>query len=113
MSTGSIGVAFENRGARRIARVTINHARKLNTFNRALMGELIARLEGLAQDAALLAVVLTGEGGKAFVGGADIDEMSELDPAAAEAFITLVHRSCDAVRALPMTTIARIDGYTF
>src|SRR5689334_13296387 len=103
---------IEQRDEARIARVTIDHARRLNTMNRALMEEFVAELEGLAKDDELRAVVITGAGGKAFIGGADIDEMSGLEPKSAEAFITMVHRCCDAVRALPMPTIARIDGYT-
>ena len=32
-------------------------------------------------------------------------------PQSAEGFITLVHRSCDCLRALPVPVIARINGY--
>jgi enoyl-CoA hydratase/carnithine racemase len=37
--------------------------------------------------------------------------MATLDAASAEGFITLVHRSCDCLRALPVPVIARINGY--
>jgi enoyl-CoA hydratase/carnithine racemase len=57
-------------------------------------------------------VVLCGEGDRAFIGGADIDEMARLDAASARAFITLVHRSCDVFRRLPVPVIARIHGWT-
>ena len=101
------------RDARGIAVVTIENAAKLNTLNTAVMTELIAAVEQLGADAALRAVVLRGAGSRAFIGGADIGEMAGLDPASARAFITLVHRSCDVFRRLPVPVIARIQGYVF
>ena len=61
----------------------------------------------------LRAVVLRGAGDRAFIGGADINEMRGLDPDKARAFITLVHRSCNVFRLIPVPVIARIQGYVF
>lgn len=97
--------------ASRIAYITINNAHKLNTLNMALMKDLIAVCEGLAQHEALRAAVITGAGDKAFVGGADIDEMASLDPKSARTFITLLHGCCNALREMPVPVIARIGGY--
>lgn len=99
--------------ARGVAIVTIDNTAKLNTLNTRVMTELIVAVERLAQDAALRVVVLRGAGERAFIGGADITEMAGLDPASARAFITLVHRSCDVFRRLPVPVIARIQGYVF
>ena len=94
-----------------VAVVTIDNADKLNTLNTPVMTDLIAEGERLANDEALRAVVLRGAGERAFVGGADIDEMAGLDAVAARRFITLVHRSCEVFRRLPVPVIARIQGY--
>jgi enoyl-CoA hydratase/carnithine racemase len=94
-----------------LARVTIDNRAKLNSLNRALMGELLAAMEGLAGAPDLRLVILAGAGGRAFVGGADIAELAALDRGGAREFITLVHRCCDAFRHLPVPAIARIDGY--
>jgi enoyl-CoA hydratase/carnithine racemase len=94
-----------------IARVTIDRAAKLNALDRALMAEIIEAMQGLADDPALRLAVLTGAGGRAFVGGADIDELTTLDGDSARGFITAVHVCCDAFRHLPVPVIARIDGY--
>lgn len=103
----------ERAGGARIAHVTIDNARRLNSLNGALMNEFVASIEGLATVDGLRAAVLTGAGDKAFVGGADIDEMSALaDGDGARAFITRVHRCCNAVRELPVPVIARIQGFT-
>ena len=97
-----------------IARVFINRPEKLNAMNSALVAEFIAVFATLATDPDLRAVVLTGAGPKSFVGGADIAEMGAIDsPAQARAFITSVHRCCDAVRSLPVPVIARIQGFCF
>jgi enoyl-CoA hydratase len=94
-----------------IARITIDNQRKLNTLNSALMDEFARVVQMLALDDELRAVVLTGAGKKAFIGGADIDEMSQLDASTAKAFITRLHRCCEALRSLPVPVIARIQGY--
>jgi len=102
----------ERRGGR-IAVVTINNVSRLNAMHSALMDEFVDRLALLTADTQLRAFVLTGAGDKAFIGGADIREMSALANAAdGRRFITRLHRCCDAIRALPVPTIARINGLT-
>jgi enoyl-CoA hydratase len=100
-----------SRDARGVACITIANAAKLNTLNRAVMTALIEMVEALAREPALRAVVLRGAGTRAFIGGADITEMATLDAGSARDFITLVHRSCDVFRRLPVPVIARIQGY--
>jgi enoyl-CoA hydratase len=111
MATGSIGVVVEVRKLGAIARVTIENSAKLNTINSHLMLTFVTELEALAKRDDLRAVVLTGAGDKAFIGGADIFEMVSLDAERAEGFITLVHRTCDVLRELPVPVIARVNGY--
>ena len=102
-------LATQERGT--VATVTVDNRRKLNTLNSALMRDFIVQVEALAGREDLRALVLTGAGEAAFIGGASIDEMATLDRANAERFITLVHRTCDCLRRLPVPVIARIDGY--
>jgi enoyl-CoA hydratase len=108
----SVGVRLEQRPAGTIATVTIENAAKLNTLGSALMIAFVEEIQALGHREDLRAVVLTGAGSKAFIGGANIVEMAALDAAGAQAFITLVHRSCDCLRALPVPVIGRINGYT-
>ncbi len=109
----SVRVTVDERSGGRIARVVIDNERKLNTLNSALMEQLAAELEALASLDGLRAAVLAGAGQRAFIGGADITEMSGLDPVSARAFITRIHRCCDALRRMPVPVIARIQGYAF
>ncbi len=99
------------RDSRGVACVTIANAAKLNTLNRTVMTALIDAVEALAGEPTLRAVILRGAGTRAFIGGADITEMATLDATSARDFITLVHRSCEVFRHLPVPVIARIEGY--
>jgi enoyl-CoA hydratase len=97
-----------------VAFVTINNASRLNAMNSALMDQFVEKLSELATSADLRALVLTGAGDKAFIGGADIREMSALSDAddGGRRFITRLHKCCDVIRTIPVPTIARINGFT-
>lgn len=111
MNGSRIDVRLDARAGGSIAYLTIDHRAKLNTLDRALMTEIVAAVDALAARRDLRALVLTGAGDRAFIGGADIPEMAALDGDGARQFITLVHRTCDGLRRLPVPVIARIDGY--
>src|SRR5277367_6216708 len=91
---------------RGIAHFTIHNEGKLNTLNGALMEELAHAVETSALDEKLRAAVLTGAGERAFIGGADVNEMAQLDTISARAFIARLHRCCDAIRAAPFPFVA-------
>lgn len=97
-----------------IAYLTIDDGRGLNVMSSTVMDALAAALVALASDEDLRAVVLSGAGAKAFSAGADIKEMAAIEnPQEAKALITRLHRSCDAIRNLPVPVIARIHGFCF
>jgi enoyl-CoA hydratase/carnithine racemase len=110
--TARIEVATEPRAAGLVARVTVCNAAKLNIIGSALMRDLTEALTALSAESDLRAVVLAGEGPRAFIGGADINEMVSLDPAGGRAFITLLHGVCTAVRRCPVPVIARLQGFS-
>jgi enoyl-CoA hydratase/carnithine racemase len=103
-----IDLRLDRRG---VATLTLDNRAKLNTLDRTLMIGFIEQVEALAARDDLRALVITGAGDKAFIGGASIPEMAALDRDTAEGFITFVHRTCDSLRRLPVPVIARIDGY--
>ena len=106
-----VHVDIEPRETGVVARVTIDNATRLNIIGSALMTEFVAKVTALGAREDLRAVVLTGAGERAFVGGADIHEMAALDSARAREFITGLHRMCAALRDLSAPVIARINGY--
>lgn len=104
-------VLAEPRPGRQVATITVDRAAKLNTLTSALMRDFVACVARLGQEQDLAAVVLTGAGERAFIGGADIAEMAQLTEETARPFITGLHRCCAALRDLPVPVIARIQGY--
>jgi enoyl-CoA hydratase len=109
-----LNVRLEERPQGIVASVTIDNARALNAMSGALMDQLAEAMTRLAGDEHLRAVVLAGAGPKSFIVGADINEMASIANAEqARAFITRLHRCCDAIRNLPVPVIARIQGYCF
>jgi len=96
-------ISLDERPEGIVATVTICNARRLNTMNSVLMREFIEQMAVLAANRELRALVLTGEGEKAFIGGADIKEMGLIrDAAGARAFISHAHACCAAVRSIPV-----------
>ncbi|MCW5751492.1 MAG: enoyl-CoA hydratase/isomerase family protein [Alphaproteobacteria bacterium] len=108
---GRIRVHIESRPAGEIAFLTIDRPAKLNALSPGLIGQMEASVRRLHGRKALRALVVTGAGERAFVGGADIVAMSGFERDGAVAFITALHRAIDAVRRLPVPVIARIDGF--
>ena len=106
-----VNVDIESRETGVIARVTVDNATRLNILGSPLMAELVATIAGLGAREDLRAVVLTGAGDRAFIGGADMREMAGLDAAGAREFITRLHQVCAALRDLPVPVIARVNGY--
>src|SRR5215471_17734862 len=112
MSAARVVTRIEERGPRgRLAFITIAREEKLNALDPETIAALTAAARPLHGDAALRAVVVTGAGERAFIGGADIATMSGLDPDGAQAFITSLHEAIAAVRAIPVPVIARVNGY--
>jgi len=62
-----------------IGTVTINRPKKLNALNDKLLNELAEVFKSIQVDEDVSAVVVTGAGEKAFVAGADIKELSDLN----------------------------------
>ena len=80
MTDTGVRVKLIERGADcRIAEVTVDNHKRLNCLPSSLIVALRDAFERLAGDTDLRAVVLTGAGDKAFIGGADLKELGHLD----------------------------------
>jgi enoyl-CoA hydratase/carnithine racemase len=106
-----IDVRIDSREGGEVAFVTVDNQRKLNILGRALMRELISVMDSLGSRDDLRAVVISGAGERAWIGGANILEMAELDAQSAREFITLLHHACRALRDCPVPVMAAIRGY--
>ena len=111
-SQSRVELMLEDRAERGcVARIVVEYGTKLNILNSELIRQLTAAIKGLADNERLRAVILTGAGERAFIGGADINEMAALDKSSARDFISRLHEACAALRDLPVPVIARINGY--
>ena len=97
--------------ARGVATISFQGIKSLNIVGTGEVELLTRAISSLAGREDLRLLILTGAGEKAFIGGADIEEMTRLTPASAGAFITNLHRLCRAIRDLAVPVIARIRGY--
>jgi enoyl-CoA hydratase len=112
MSDAAVEVKVEDRPeGGRIATITIDNRHRLNCLSTPIIVRLAAVMSDLATDETLRAVVLTGMGEKAFIGGADLNELGGLCADSARLFITRLHEACKAIRECPVPVIARINGY--
>ena len=111
MSKCTIHIARSEYPAGTVVRLSVDNQRKLNVLDSGLVRLLIERLGQLASDQSVRAVVLTGDGERAFIGGADIRELAGFEPDTARKFITSLHELCLRLREHPVPTIARINGY--
>jgi enoyl-CoA hydratase len=97
--------------AARICTITINRPDKLNALNRQTIRELRLAIEEASQDDAIGVVVITGAGAKAFIAGADISELAQLDGVQALAFSRYGQGLMTAIERLGKPVIARINGF--
>ncbi|GHU86379.1 enoyl-CoA hydratase [Spirochaetia bacterium] len=102
-------VAFEERG--HIGILTINRPEVLNALNTAVFSELTNFLDKIAESS-LRCLVVTGAGEKAFVAGADIREMKDLDAQKGEQFSVQGNTVMEKQEQLPLPTIAAVNGFT-
>ena len=112
MTEARIDVKIEARaGVPRVAVVTVDNRAKLNCLNTPQVVALRKAFEALAGDGELRAVVLTGAGEKAFIGGADLAELGGLCADSGRLYITRLHQACKAIRDCPVPVIGRINGF--
>ena len=90
--------------------LTVNRPAALNALNDQVIRELNEALDTIDLDV-VRCLVVTGEGQKAFVAGADIGQMSGLTKAEGEAFGKLGNDVFRKLETLPIPTIAAVCGF--
>ena len=106
-----VDVKRRNSGTGQIVYVTYDRQDKLNALNSDGIDALSSSFDSLSNDPDVRSVILTGAGSKAFIGGADITELSNLNPQTAKVFISSLHDLFVRVREFPVPVIAQIEGY--
>jgi enoyl-CoA hydratase len=91
--------------------VTISRPEALNALNLEVLNEIECSLYEISLNRDICAVVITGDGEKAFVAGADIKEMANMSPIEAAKFAQKGHDILRLIRKMPQPVIAAVNGY--
>ena len=94
-----------------IARITFNRPSVLNALNFKTLDELSDCLENARRDDTVRVVILTGAGEKAFVAGADINELARQTPLDGKETALRGQRVFGRLETLGKPSIAAINGF--
>ncbi len=107
METQNIVLDIKNH----IATVTVNRPEKLNALNAETLTELYQVFKKLKQDNAVRVIILTGSGEKAFVAGADIEEIRRHDDISGRIFALRGQKIFRFIEKMEKPVIAAVNGY--
>ena len=108
-----VDISWDRRPQGVVAHLVFDNARRLNVVNPPALLDLTEAFLSLAREEDLRVIVFSGAGGRAFIGGADINHMATMkDSEDGRAFITLIHKLCQSIRDCPVPVICRAEGYT-
>ncbi len=92
--------------------LTINRPEALNALSTPLLAELGQALGEAGKDDAVRVLIITGQGEKAFIAGADIKELEALSSVAeAQAYLRRGQVLFDCIDNLGKPVIAAVNGY--
>lgn len=91
--------------------IKISRREALNALNTETLGELKAALALAAHDETVRVVILTGDGDKSFIAGADIAEMKDKTVGEGIRFSQLGHEVSKLLELMSKPTIAAVNGY--
>ncbi len=97
--------------ANHTAVVTVNRAKALNALNVEVLYSLERVFKDLAMNKEVLGAIVTGDGDKAFIAGADIWAMQAMSQLEAKHFATFGHRVMDTIENFPHPVIAAVNGF--
>jgi enoyl-CoA hydratase len=91
--------------------IQISRPDALNALNQGVMNELRQTLQAASQNAEVAGIILTGEGEKAFVAGADIKELAELNGVEASKLAQKGQDFFKSIENCPKPVIAVVNGF--
>jgi enoyl-CoA hydratase/carnithine racemase len=94
-----------------VAVVAVNRPKVLNALNSATLDELRRTILSLKHDDSVRSVIVTGAGEKAFIAGADINELAEQSPVTGRDHAMRGQHVFDLIEGMGKPVIAAINGY--
>src|SRR2546428_13899151 len=102
-------ILYEKKGA--IGYVRLNRPKVMNALSHATWEDLEAAFTDARDDDAVRGVILTGAGDKAFIAGADINELAHLTAVEAEKSSSFGQAVLNLIENLGKPVIAAINGF--
>jgi enoyl-CoA hydratase len=97
-----------------IAQIIVNRPEKRNALNRATRLEMSTVLDDARTDTSIKVLILSGAGGKSFIAGSDLTELSTFTPLEMEEFlVTIGQQFYTKFEQLEKPVIAMINGLCF
>jgi len=93
-----------------VGMIKINRPESLNALNIETLGEIRDAVTSLNNDDEVKVLIFTGEG-KAFIAGADIKQMKDMDEDEAREFCSLGQKIFDIIENLDKPVIAAVNGF--
>lgn len=94
-----------------IGYLTINRPRAMNALNTETLKEIGAVADMVAADEEVKVLIVRGAGGRAFVAGADISEMQDMDDKEGREISEFAQSVFSKIKNLPQVVIAAVNGY--
>ncbi len=94
-----------------ILSATINRPESLNALNIQTMNDLRVLIDDVYNNQEIKALIITGAGEKAFVAGADITEIAELDELNARKFAESGQETFSLFEKCPKPVLAAVNGF--
>jgi enoyl-CoA hydratase len=94
-----------------IAYITFNRPKVLNALNRKTIEELHQVLVDARDDVSVRVLILTGAGEKAFVAGADINELAQQSPVDGKEFSVYGQKIARLLETMGKPSICAINGF--
>ena len=91
--------------------VTINRPEKLNALNKTVLDELDQVMQTVYHELTIKAVIITGQGNKAFVAGADIAEFIEVSDEEGAALAAKGQQIFFKIENCPKPVVAAVNGF--
>ena len=95
----------------KILNIVVSRPQSLNALNAETLHELEQAIQEASQNSDVAGIILTGDGEKAFVAGADIKELSQLDQEKAIEFAEYGQKVFRMLEQSTKPTIAVINGF--
>jgi enoyl-CoA hydratase len=98
---------------RAITQITINKPERLNALDTRVLSELCEAFAWCDQDPSTRIIILSGAGERSFIAGADIEEMSKMDPLEFRAYTMKLRTMAKLMTHTEKIVMGAVKGFAF